>query len=95
MGLAPYDEEKYKDLIYEHLIDVKEDGSFKMNIDYFNYCSGITMTSKKFHKLFDGHHRKSESKLTQKGMDRARSIQEVKEEIVMKMAVHVKKETRL
>jgi len=93
MGLAPYGEAKYKDLIYEHLIDVKEDGSFKMNMDYFNYCSGLTMTSKKFHKLFDGYPRKPETKLTQKEMDLARSVQEVTEEIVMKMAAHVKKET--
>ena len=93
MGLAPYGEAKYKDLIYKHLIDVKEDGSFKMKMDYFNYCAGLTMTSKKFHKLFGGPPRKPESKLTQKEMDLARSIQEVTEEIVMKMAKHVKKET--
>ena len=93
MGLAPYGEAKYKDLIYEHLIDVKEDGSFKMNMDYFNYCAGLTMTSKKFHKLFGGPPRKPESKLTQKEMDLARSVQEVTEEIVMKMAKHMRKET--
>jgi carbamoyltransferase len=93
MGLAPYGEAKYKDLIYEHLIDVKEDGSFKMNMDYFNYCVGLTMTSTKFHKLFGGQPRKPESKLTQKEMDLARSVQEVTEEIVLKIAKHVKKET--
>ena len=93
MGLAPYGEPKYKDLIYEHLIDVKDDGSFKMNMDYFNYNAGLTMTSKKFHKLFDGPPRKPESILTQKEMDLTRSIQEVAEEIVLKMAKHVKKET--
>jgi len=93
MGLAPYGEAKYKDLIYKHLIDVKEDGSFKMNMDYFNYCSGLTMTSNKFHKLFGGPPRKPESKLTQKEMDLAHSVQEVTEEIVLKIAKHVRKET--
>ena len=93
MGLAPYGEAKYKDLIYKHLIDVKEDGSFKMNMDYFNYCAGLTMTSNKFHKLFGGPPRKPESKLTQKEMDLARSVQEVTEEVVLKVAKHVKKQT--
>jgi len=93
MGLAPYGESKYKKLIYEHLIDVKEDGSFKMDMDYFNYCTGLTMTNSKFHKLFGGPPRKPESKLTQKEMDLARSVQEVTEEIVLKMAKHVRKET--
>jgi len=93
MGLAPYGEAKYKDLIYEHLIDVKEDGSFKMNMDYFNYTTGLTMTNAKFDKLFGGPPRKPESKLTQKEMDLARSVQEVTEEIVLKIAQHVKKET--
>lgn len=93
MGLAPYGEPKYKDLIYSKLIDVKDDGSFKMNMDYFNYCAGLTMTNSKFHELFDGPPRKPESKLSQKEMDLARSIQEVTEEVVLKMATHVKKET--
>ena len=93
MGLAPYGKAIYKDLIYKHLIDVKEDGSFKMNMDYFNYCVGLTMTSNKFHKLFGGPPRKPEGKLTQKEMDLARSVQEVAEEIVLKMATHVKKQT--
>ena len=91
MGLAPYGEPKYKDLIYEHLVDVKEDGSFKMNMDYFNYNVGLTMTNKKFNILFGGPARKPESELTQKEMDLARSVQEVTEEIVLKMAKHVKK----
>ena len=90
MGLAPYGEPKYKDLIYEYLIDVKEDGSFRMNLDYFNYPVGLTMTNSKFNNLFGGAPRKPESKLTQKEMDLARSVQEVTEEIVMKMAKHVK-----
>jgi carbamoyltransferase len=93
MGLAPYGEPKYKDLILENLIDVKDDGSFRMNMDYFNYCAGFTMTSKKFHKLFGGPPRKLESALTQKEMDLARSIQDVTEEIVHRMVRHVKKET--
>jgi carbamoyltransferase len=95
MGLAPYGEPKYKDLIFDYLIDVKDDGSFKMNMDYFNYCAGLTMTNRKFHKLFGGSPRKPESKLTQKDMDLAKSIQEVTEEIVLKIARHIKKETRM
>ena len=93
MGLAPYGEPKYKDLIYKYLIDVKDDGSFRMNMDYFNYCVGLTMTNSKFHKLFEGLPRKPESKLTQKEMDLARSVQEVIEEIVLKIAKHVRNET--
>jgi len=93
MGLAPYGEPKYKDLILKELIDVKEDGSFRMNMEYFNYCAGLTMTNNKFHKLFGGLPRKPESKLTQKEMDLARSVQDVTEEIVLKMGRHVFKET--
>ena len=95
MGLAPYGEPKYKDLIYQYLIDVKEDGSFKMNMDYFNYCVGLTMTNSKFHTLFGAPPRKPESKITQKEMDLARSVQEVTEEIVIKVAKHIKKETKM
>jgi carbamoyltransferase len=93
MGLAPYGEPKYKDLILKELIDVKEDGSFRMNMEYFNYCSGLTMTNEKFHRLFGGLPRKPESELTQKDMDLARSVQDVTEEIVLKMGSHVYKET--
>jgi carbamoyltransferase len=93
MGLAPYGEPKYKNLMLEELIDVKEDGSFRMNMDYFNYVFGLTMTSHKFEKLFGGPPRKPESNLTQKEMDIARSLQEVTEEIVLKMGRHVFKET--
>ena len=93
MGLAPYGKPKYKDLIYRHLIDVKEDGSFKMNMSYFNYTVGLKMTNNKFNKLFGGPPRKPESKLTQKEMDLACSIQEVTEEIVIKIAKHVQKTT--
>ncbi len=93
MGLAPYGEPIYKNLIYDNLIDVKEDGSFKMNMSYFDYNVGLTMTNKKFNDLFGGPPRKPETELTQKEMDLARSIQEVIEEIVLKIASHVKKIT--
>lgn len=93
MGLAPYGEPKYKDIILRELIDVKEDGSFRMNMKYFNYCAGLTMTNEKFNKLFGGPPRIPESKLTQKEMDIARSVQEVTEDIVMKIARHVHKES--
>ncbi len=93
MGLAPYGEPKYVDIILNELIDLKEDGSFKMNMKYFNYTAGLTMTNDKFHKLFGGPPRKPESKLTQKEMDLARSVQDVTEEIMLRMARHIKKET--
>jgi carbamoyltransferase len=95
MGLAPYGEPKYKQLIYDHLIDVKDDGSFRMNMEYFNYCQGLTMTNEKFNKLFGGLPREPETNLTQKEMDLARSLQEVTEEIVLKLGNHVYKETGL
>ncbi len=94
MGLAPYGEPKYKQLIYDYLIDVKDDGSFRMNMEYFNYSAGLTMTNEKFHKLFGGPPRVPETKLTQKDMDLARSLQDVTEEIVMKVVNHVYKETK-
>ena len=93
MGLAPYGEPKYKDLIYENLIDVKEDGSFKLDMSYFDYSVGLKMTNNKFNSLFGGPPRKPESKLTQKEMDIARSVQEVTEEIVLRIAKHVRKVT--
>lgn len=93
MGLAPYGEPKYVQKIYDYLIDLKEDGSFKMNMEYFDYCAGSTMTNGRFAGLFDGPPRKPESKLTQREMDLARSIQEVTEEIILRMARHVKNET--
>ncbi len=93
MGLAPYGEPKYVDVIFRELIDLKDDGSFKMNMKYFNYCAGLTMTNRKFEKLFGGPPRKPESKITQREMDLARSIQEVTEEIMLRMARHVHKET--
>jgi carbamoyltransferase len=93
MGLAPYGEPKYKDLILSELIDLKEDGSFRMNMNYFNYCAGLTMTNGNFHKLFGGPPRKPESKLTQREMDLARSVQEVTEEVMLRMTRHIHKET--
>ena len=93
MGLAPYGEPRYKDVILQELIDLKEDGSFKMNMDYFDYVAGLRMTNNKFNRLFGGPPREPETKLTQKEMDLARSLQEVTEEIVLKMANHVYKET--
>ena len=93
MGLAPYGQPKYVQLIYDHLIDLKEDGSFKMNMDYFDYGFGLKMTSEKFSKLLGGPPRSPEGQLTQKEMDLARSIQEVMEEITFRMARHVKKQT--
>lgn len=95
MGLAPYGQPKYKKLIYDNLIDVKEDGSFRLNMEYFNYAQGLTMTNEKFHKLFGGPPRIPETNLTQKEMDLARSIQEVTEEIVLKIGNYVHKQTGL
>ncbi len=93
MGLAPYGEPRYADLIMEKLVDMKEDGSLHLNMDYFNYMVGQTMTNKKFDRLFGGPPRKPESPLTQKEMDLAASIQEVTDRIVLKMARHVRNET--
>ncbi len=93
MGLAPYGEPKYVDLILDKLLDLKEDGSFKMNMDYFGYCAGLRMTNKKFARLFGGPERQPESKITQREMDIAASIQAVTEEIMLRMARHVHKET--
>ena len=93
MGLAPYGEPKYVDIILNKLIDLKEDGSFKLNMKYFNYAVGLTMTNGRFHKLFGGPPRSRESKLTQKDMDLAKSIQVVTEDIMLRIARHVYKET--
>jgi carbamoyltransferase len=93
MGLAPYGRPVYVKKIYDHLIDLKDDGSFKMNMEYFNYCTGLTMTNGKLDGIFDGPPRKPESKLTQREMDLACSVQVVTEEIMMRMAQHVKKKT--
>ncbi len=93
MGLAPYGRPKYAKMILKELIDLKEDGSFRLNMKYFNYCAGLTMTNSAFHKLFGRLPRKPESKLTQDDMDIARSIQDVTEEIMLRMARHVHKIT--
>jgi len=93
MGLAPYGQPVYANIIKEKLIDIKEDGSFQMNMDYFNYQVGLTMTNKKFDQLFGGAPRKPESELTQKEMDLAASVQLVTEEIMLKLAVSVHAET--
>ena len=89
MGLAPYGEPKYVDLILNELIDLKQDGSFKLNMSYFNYCAGLTMTNHKFHELFGGPPRKAETEIRQRDMDLARSIQVVTEEVMLRMARHV------
>jgi carbamoyltransferase len=89
MGLAPYGEPVYKQLILERLLDLKADGSFRLNQDYFRYCPGLTMTSPRFHDLFGGPPRRPESPLRQRDMDVAASIQAVTEEIVLRMARHV------
>ena len=93
MGLAPYGEPVYKDIILEKLLDLKEDGSFKMNMDYFDYNVGLTMTSRKFHKLFGGSPRVPDSPIDERSMNIARSIQEVVDEIVLRMGRHVQRVT--
>lgn len=95
MGLAPYGEPKYVDLIYRELIDLREDGSFRLNMKYFDYVGGLTMTNEAFHRLFGGPPRVPESRLTQREMDLARSIQVVCEEVMLRMARTVHRETGL
>ena len=93
MGLAPYGEPKYVKAIYDHLLDLKPDGTFRMNMEYFNYCTGLTMTSRKFDEIFGGPPRKPESKLGQREMDLARSIQEVTEEVMLRLSRTMHRET--
>ena len=93
MGLAPYGEPKYAQQILDHLIDLKADGSFRLDLSYFNYCTGLTMTSTRFHDLFEGPPRSAESQLTQKHMDIAASIQKVTEEVILRLARSLIKET--
>ena len=93
MGLAPYGEPKYVKAIYEHLLDLKPDGTFRMNMEYFNYCTGLTMTSRKFDEVFGGPPRQPESKLSQREMDLARSIQEVTEEVMLRLSRTMHRET--
>ena len=93
MGLAPYGDPVYVDTIYENLIDLKSDGSFRLNMEFFNYCTGFTMTSARFHELFGREPRTPESKLSKLDMDLARSIQAVTEEIVLRVGRHVHRMT--
>ena len=93
MGLAPYGQPKYVKAIYDHLLDLKPDGTFRMNMEYFNYCTGLTMTSSRFDAVFGGPPRQPETKLTQREMDLARSIQEVTEEVMLRLARTLHKET--
>ena len=95
MGLAPYGEPKYRQLILDHLIDLKEDGSFRLDMRYFNYCQGLTMTSARFHELFGGPPRRPESPLTQREMDLAASVQAVTEDVMLRTARHAHKLTGL
>jgi carbamoyltransferase len=92
MGLAPYGEPKYVNDILENLVHVKEDGTFRLDMKYFNYATGLTMTNGRFHDLFQGAPRKPESPVTQKEMDVARSVQVATEEIVLKLARAVHRE---
>ncbi|MCX5656088.1 MAG: carbamoyltransferase [Planctomycetota bacterium] len=95
MGLAPYGRPRYKDAILENLIDLKDDGSFRMDQSYFNYCQGLVMTSRKFERLFGGPPRKAESALTEREMDLAASVQAVTEEIMLRAARHVARRSGL
>ncbi|MBI2791937.1 MAG: carbamoyltransferase [Gammaproteobacteria bacterium] len=95
MGLAPYGQPKYVDIIYDNLLDVKEDGTFRLNLDYFNYPTGLTMTHQRFHDLFEGPPRQPESPITQREMDLASSIQVITEDIVIKLAQTAQKELQV
>src|SRR5258707_7652196 len=93
MGLAPYGEPRFKDLIFEKMIDLKEDGTFRLDQTYFDYCTGLRMTNDKFAEVFGAKTRKPEEELTQHHMDLAASVQAVTEEIVLRLARSVRKET--
>lgn len=93
MGLAPYGEPKYVDLILDQLIDLKEDGTFRLDMQYFNYCTGLTMTNERFDELFGGPPRRPESDITQREMDIAASIQVVTEDVVLRLAKAIHEET--
>ena len=93
MGLAPYGDPKYVDLITKHLIDIREDGSYWMDMQYFNYCQGLTMTNKKFDQLFGAPRREPESELTQREMDIAASLQVVTERAMINIARYARKRT--
>ncbi len=93
MGLAPYGEPRYADRILSHLVDLKEDGTFRLDMRYFDYATGLTMTNGAFHELFGGPPRKPEDRLTQRDMDLARSVQDVTGEIILRLARTLRKET--
>jgi carbamoyltransferase len=93
MGLAPYGNPKYVQAIYDDLLDLKADGTFRLNMDYFNYATGLTMTNARFDRLFGGPPREMETRLTQREMDLARSIQDVTEEVMLRLARTVHRET--
>jgi hypothetical protein len=93
MGLAPYGEPRFVQAIYDNLLDLKPDGTFRMNMDYFDYCAGLHMTSRRFDALFGGAPRNPESKLTQREMDLARSVQDVTEEVMLRLARTLHNET--
>jgi carbamoyltransferase len=93
MGLAPYGSPVYKDAILQRIVDLKLDGSFRLDMSYFNYCQGLTMTSAKLHRLFGGPPRSPESEITQRHMDLAASVQAAVEEIMLRMARHIHAET--
>ena len=95
MGLAPYGEPKYAQRIFDHLIDVKDDGSFRLNLSYFDYCTGLRMINHSFEELFDGPARRSDELLTQRHMDLAASIQLVTEEVVLRLTRALAAETRM
>src|SRR5215469_5443789 len=95
MGLAPYGKPLYADLIYRHLLDLKPDGTFWLDMEYFNYCQGLTMTNRRFHRLFGGPPRPPEATLEQRHMDLAASIQAVTEEAVLRIGRHVHARTGL
>jgi carbamoyltransferase len=93
MGLAPYGEPRFVDVILEHLMDLKDDGTFRLNMEFFEYCTGLTMTNRRFDELFGAPPRQPESKLSQREMDIAASIQQVTEEVVLRLARTVRAET--
>ena len=93
MGLAPYGEPKYLKAIKDNLIDIKDDGTFRLNLDYFDYCTGLTMTNKRFDALFGGSPRRPEDQLGQREMDLAASIQAITEEVVLKLGRSIARDT--
>ena len=93
MGLAPYGEPRFRDVILDNLIDLKPDGTFRLNLEYFDYCTGLTMTNDRFADLFGAPARKSEALLTQREMDIAASIQNVTEEVVCRLGQSIAAET--